>query len=120
MATGFCEFGDNTILESSADPTVILQHLQTAYVSANTLCDTDIEFKKRCKLYSELLENGNEEALKFWRKVKEISWTEFQKFYRRLNIRFDCVHGESMYDTRAKQLVREWVARGELFRLFID
>jgi arginyl-tRNA synthetase len=58
------------------------------------------------------LQRGDADNLKLWREFVTVSLAEFEKTYRRLDVHFDCVLGESYYHPRLGSLVEELLARG--------
>lgn len=41
------------------------------------------------------MEDGDEELLKLWKRFKDTSLAEYQRTYKRLNVHFDYLDGES-------------------------
>lgn len=79
-----------------------ITHLYELYVKANAekyAEESRKEFKK--------LENGNKENLKLWKKFKELSLKEFNKIYDLLGIKFDVISGESFYNNKMENIVKE-------------
>jgi arginyl-tRNA synthetase len=60
------------------------------------------EARRRFKL----LEEGNEECTHLWKWFIEVSLSEFQKIYDRLNVKFDYVLGESFYNDKTDEVIR--------------
>lgn len=58
------------------------------------------------------LQAGDETNLAIWRQLRELSWTEFERIYERLDIKFDHVLGESDYNDRLGAVVDDLKARG--------
>ena len=65
-----------------------------------------LEFKK--------LEEGDSENRKLWEFIVEKSMEEFQKIYKRLNIEFDVINGESFYEDKMPALL-EYGRKKEIF-----
>ena len=58
------------------------------------------------------LQRGDEENLRLWREFVTTSLAEFAKTYKRLDVHFDVILGESHYHPRLASLVDELLARG--------
>ena len=58
------------------------------------------------------LQKGDPEDLALWREFIAVSLAVFDKTYKRLGVRFDCILGESHYHPRLGSLVDELLARG--------
>lgn len=56
------------------------------------------EFKK--------LETGDKENRKLWKWILEVSMKEFQKIYKRLDVSFDVIHGESFYEDKMDTIIK--------------
>ncbi|PWU08358.1 MAG: arginine--tRNA ligase [Verrucomicrobia bacterium] len=52
-----------------------------------------------------LLQQGDPENLRIWKQSVELSWKEFEKIYRTLEIHFDQCLGESFYNEALRPLV---------------
>jgi arginyl-tRNA synthetase len=62
------------------------------------------EFKK--------LEEGNKKNLGLWKKFKDSSLKDFNKFYKLLGVNFDVISGESEYREKAMRLANELQKKG--------
>ena len=60
------------------------------------------------------LENKNEEALKLWQWIRDISLKEFNKVYDMLKIKYDSYNGESFYSDKMPQVIEELEEKGLL------
>ncbi len=79
-----------------------IKHLQELYVKVNKNDKFDDaareEFKK--------LEDGDKENLKLWKEFKDLSLKKFEEVYKLLNVEFDVVSGESMYNDKLESVVK--------------
>ena len=66
--------------------------------------DARREFKK--------LEEGNKKNLGLWKKFKDSSLKDFNKFYKLLGVNFDIISGESEYKEKALRLANELQKKG--------
>lgn len=55
------------------------------------------EFKK--------LEDGDKENRKLWKWIVDLSLQEFEKIYKRLNVKFDVINGESFYEDKMQAII---------------
>src|SRR3989339_1541876 len=53
------------------------------------------------------LEQGDKENLKLWKKFKELSLREFNKIYDLLDVKFDVISGESLYNDKMDDALKE-------------
>ncbi|MBS3089598.1 arginine--tRNA ligase [Candidatus Pacearchaeota archaeon] len=73
-----------------------IKHLQDIYVKANV----DESMEQEARDWFRKLEAGDKDALKFWKKFRDLSLKEFNKIYSLLNIKFDVLSGESLYNKK--------------------
>jgi arginyl-tRNA synthetase len=66
------------------------------------------EFKK--------LEEGDKENRKLWKFIVEKSLDEFEKIYKRLNVTFDHINGESFYEDKMPAILKSGRDKG----IFVD
>ncbi len=76
------------------------------YVKFNREAEKNPSLKEEGKEWFKKLEQGDEEALKLWRRFKDLSMKEFEKVYNALGVSFDHVHGESFYQDKMRRLVK--------------
>jgi len=98
----FPNFGDN--MPNITD-------LTGFYKNAKQKFDDDAEFKKVAQLNVVKLQSGDDECLKIWRILCDISRKEFQKVYDRLDV---TVHecGESFYNDKIPAVIEEFEKAG--------
>ena len=84
-----------------------IPELLKLYVRVNTEADQNEEIKEECRHYFASLEKGDEDSVKIWTWIREISLKEFNIVYDLLGIKFDSYNGESFYsDKMMKQVER--------------
>lgn len=95
---GWKKWGDEVKLKKNA-----IAHLQELYVRMNVSDEFDedarAEFKK--------LEDGDRENVKLWEKFRKLSLDEFEKIYDLLNVSFDVISGESLYNDKMDEIVKK-------------
>lgn len=86
--------------------------LERLYVMAGEKCKEDPEWLEAARRETAKLQAGDPENLALWSRFVEASMQEFERVYRRLDVRFDVVHGESYYRDALQPLVDELLERG--------
>lgn len=97
LAIAYQRYGDTSKLESEP-----IKHLFELYVKINQMAETDESIHDEAREYFKRMELGDEEALKIWRKMREMSIVEYKKIYNRLGVKFDNYGGESMHSEGMK------------------
>ncbi|KAG5436890.1 hypothetical protein PCANB_001643 [Pneumocystis canis] len=95
LAIGFELYGNEDALKH--DP---IQHLYDIYVKINaTISEEDNpeteHLNNKAREYFKKMEEGDEEALKLWRRFRDLSIEKYKIAYKRLNIHYDEYGGES-------------------------
>lgn len=88
--------------ELKKDP---VNHLLNLYVEFHKKEDPDLE--EEARNWFKKLEDGNDEAMKLWKRFREFSLKEFGKIYKTLGINFDEYSGESFYEESANKIIDE-------------
>ncbi|OII78294.1 arginyl-tRNA synthetase family protein [Cryptosporidium andersoni] len=88
-----------------------ISDLQEFYRSAKKKFDQDPEFKLRSQKSVVKLQGGDPTARAAWKKICEISRTEFQKVYDRLNIHIE-EYGESFYNDLIPEVILKMKEKG--------
>jgi len=92
LIVAYQKWGDEKKLENNA-----LDHLLELYIRFTQEETTNAELAEQGRAWFKKIEEGNPQALKMWELFKELSLTEFKRYYKRLHIEFDTYHGESFY-----------------------
>lgn len=103
LMVGIDEFGE---------PTTVADFNRT-YVDASKGCADNPEWMDRARAWAKRLEDGDEQAVAYWERARELSLREFAVVYDWLGIRHDVVDGERMYVDAARQLVEKLLAGGQ-------
>lgn len=96
LITGYKKFSDEKKLKENP-----IAHLQEIYVKVNQDSSLDQESRDWFKK----LEQGDKSALLLWKKFRELSLVEFQKIYDLLEINFEVLSGESLYNKKMNSTV---------------
>jgi len=105
LIVGFKKFGNKDKLKK--DP---IKHLLDIYVKVNSNEDLEDESREAFKE----LESGNKKHLKLWKEFKDLSLKKFNEIYRLLNITFDVISGESLYNDKMSPVISELEKKGLL------
>ncbi len=90
-------------------------------ISISTMLDIYVRFNKEMEAQPELrevarqefkkLEDGDKENRKIWKILKEESLKEFEKIYKILGVKFDWVLGESFYEGKMREIIKDALNR---------
>lgn len=83
-----------------------ISDLETFYKAAKKRFDEEPEFMKRAHMKTVALQTGDKNCREAWHFICEVSRTEFNKIYERLDIKLKEV-GESFYDPLCRTLVND-------------
>lgn len=97
---GYRHFLDQTALNESP-----VEELERLYVKSYEKATQDKDWMEQCRQELVKLQAGDRENVALWEQFVKLSLAEFEKIYRRLNVRFDLVRGESHYHDRLAGLV---------------
>ena len=84
-----------------------IQELLNLYVRYNTEASENEEMMDTAREEFRKLEKGEEEATKLWSWFKEISFKEFDRVYKLLDIEFDNYKGEAYYSEYMPEILEE-------------
>ncbi|MFZ4833694.1 arginine--tRNA ligase [Rouxiella sp. Mn2063] len=91
-----------------------LSDFEEFYRAAKQHYDEDEEFALRARGYVVKLQSGDEYCLKMWRRLVDVTMTQNQQTYNRLNVTLtqDDVMGESLYNPMLPGIVADLQAKG--------
>nr|WP_072536294.1 arginine--tRNA ligase [Anaerococcus mediterraneensis] len=84
-----------------------IQELLNLYVRYNTEASENEEMMDAARKEFKKLEEGEEEATRLWSWFKEISFKEFDRVYKLLDIDFDNYNGESYHSEFIPEVIKE-------------
>ncbi|TBU01510.1 arginine--tRNA ligase [Hamiltosporidium tvaerminnensis] len=84
-----------------------VRYLYDLYVRINKEAEDEPEIHEKAKQYFLELENGNEEKIKTWKELRELSIEKYKELYKILNIHFDVFEGESMFGEIGKEIIEK-------------
>jgi arginyl-tRNA synthetase len=89
-----------------ADP---IGEMERLYKLVNSASEADPAIREQARQELVKLQRGDEENLRIWREMIQLSQTQFDAIYQRLGVHFDHTFGESFYNKRLPGLVQELV-----------
>ena len=84
-----------------------IKELLNLYVRYNNEAEEDEKMKEEARLEFKNLEDGQEEAVRLWSWFKEISFNEFDRVYKMLDIEFDNYNGEAYHSEFIPKVIEE-------------
>ncbi len=78
--------------------------IERLYKIGNALTKEDKKFLDIARDELVKLQNGDEENLKIWKQINELSYQSFQKIYDIFDIKFDHILGESFYRDKVDEV----------------
>lgn len=104
-------------LSSQDNKSSVIGRLHEIYVDANKVAATDESFDESAKALFAKLEKGDHNLKEQWQFIRDVTVNELEKTYRRLNVRIDVYHGESMYGNQHCLVTNELQSKGLLEKL---
>ncbi len=92
LSVAFRKWGNEQELEEKG-----IKHLLEIYVKYHEESKTDETLDVEARKMFKLTEDGDEEALKLWKRFRDISIREFNRIYDILGVKFTHIEGESRY-----------------------
>lgn len=84
------------------------------YIRFNNECKENEELLDQARMWFKKLEDGDEEAVRLWKWIKEISLVEYNKIYDLLNCKFDSYNGEAFYNDKMDRVIKMLDEKGLL------
>lgn len=109
LMAAFERWGDEAALE--ADP---IMHLYDLYVRFHKEAEETPSFLDEGRAWFKRLEDGDAAATAYWQRFRDLSLREFERIYKRLDVRFDHYWGEAYYNEMLDPLVDELRAKNLL------
>jgi arginyl-tRNA synthetase len=100
--------------DKKIDSKLTMPELVDLYVKINQMGETDPSIADEARAAFVKLEQGDPEIMALWKKCVDISIEEFNRQYKRLNVRFDHIWGESFYKSQLFPLIEDLKRRGLL------
>jgi arginyl-tRNA synthetase len=90
---GYREFADHEALKTAP-----VEELERIYVKSYNMSKEDDTWRDRAKAELVKLQGGDKENRALWEKFIELTLSEFNRIYKRLDVSFDLYRGESFYN----------------------
>ena len=104
--------GWKTQLDPAALANEPLAEMERLYKAIDAASKNDPAVLDQARAELVKLQGGDEENLRIWRHMIELSEEQFETVYRRLGVKFDHTYGESFYNARLKGVVEELKSKG--------
>ncbi|NOU36704.1 MAG: arginine--tRNA ligase [Kiritimatiellaceae bacterium] len=104
---GYREFADAEALKTAP-----VEELERIYVKSYTMSKEDETWRDRAKAELVKLQQGDKENLALWKTFIELTLSEFNRIYKRLDVSFDLYRGESFYNDQLAGTVELLKAKG--------
>ncbi|MFB6203795.1 MAG: arginine--tRNA ligase [Candidatus Nanohaloarchaea archaeon] len=86
-----------------------MEHMYELYVRLHD--EADEEDREKAREWSKKIEDGDEEAVRLWKKFREATIEHNEKEYDRMDIHFDRVTGESVVADEAQEIIEEGIEK---------
>lgn len=93
-----------------------INELLALYVKFHEMAEKDPVLEDQGRAEYKKFEDGDKEARQMWKKIVDWSFKEIQPLYDRLGVTYDGVHGESFFEERMKDILKEGREKG----VFVD
>ena len=93
-----------------------IEYMLDIYVKFHEMAEEDPEVEEEAREWAKKIEEGDDEAVRLWKKFREATLEYHKDEYERLGIKFDRITGESKVYEKARELVESWVEEGKLER----
>ncbi|MFC1497045.1 arginine--tRNA ligase [Verrucomicrobiota bacterium] len=100
LTMGYRNFIDKEALEKAP-----VEELERVYVKSYEKSREDEQWLKQCRQELVKLQSGDAENIALWKEFVEVSMKEFDRIYKRLDVSFDFVRGESYYKDKLQGVI---------------
>lgn len=83
-----------------------MEKLTELYVRFHDQAEKSPEIESNGAAYFKKLENGDEHVVSLWKKIIELSMSDYNRLWEMLGVKHDLVRGESFYNDRLKSTER--------------
>ena len=84
-----------------------IKELLRIYVKFHEEAEKDPSLEDEGRAYFKALENGDKEATELWQRFRDLSLKEFERVYNILGVSFDSYAGESFYNDKMDEVIKE-------------
>ncbi len=107
LIIGYKHFADAKALEEQP-----IEELERIYRESFAKSEADETWRNQARQELVALQQGSAENLALWQRFIELSKREFDRIYRRLDVRFDLERGESHYNNRLSGVIQQLQQQG--------
>jgi len=100
LMVAYLKWGDEKQLEKDG-----INYLVEIYIEFGKKAKENPLLNDEAREWFKNLESGNPKAVELWRKFRELSLEEFNKYYEMLEIEFDYFHGEAFYNEQLNDII---------------
>ncbi|WP_099975046.1 arginine--tRNA ligase [Lactobacillus terrae] len=100
LIVGYKKWGSKEEVEK--DP---INNLLKYYVKFHDESEEHPELEDEARSWFKGMEDGDEESLELWKWFRDLSLSEFQKVYDRLDVQFDSYNGEAFYNDKMDAVI---------------
>ncbi|MFB6147799.1 MAG: arginine--tRNA ligase, partial [Candidatus Nanohaloarchaea archaeon] len=93
-----------------------IEYMLDIYVKFHEMAEENPGIEEEAQEWAKKIEDGDEEAVRLWKKFRSATLEYHRNEYERLGIKFDRITGESKVYEGAQELVENWVENGKLER----
>jgi len=109
LITAYLKWGSKEEIEKTE-----VEGLVKLYVKFHVEAEVDSSLNDEARAWVVKMQNGDEEGLALWQWFITLSMREFDRTYKRLNISFDLIRGESYYTDKMDAVAKELADKGLL------
>lgn len=93
-----------------------IEYMLDIYVKFHEMAEKNPEIEDEAREWARKIEEGDQEAVRLWKKFREATLEYHKEEYDRLGVKFDRITGESTVYEEAQRLIENWVKDGKLDR----
>ncbi len=101
LIVAFEKWGNKKNLEKEG-----IGHLVNIYVKFGEESEINPELNDEAREWFKRLEQGDKKAYAYWDLFRKMSLKEFERYYKKLNIKFDSYEGEAFYNDKLEAAVK--------------
>jgi arginyl-tRNA synthetase len=107
LITAYLKWGSKEEIEKTE-----IAGLVKLYVKFHEEAEKDESLNEEARAWVVKMQNGDEEGMSIWKWFCELSMYEYERIYERLDISFDVVSGESLYNDKMNAVVENLSKKG--------
>lgn len=100
------------IQEKKENQALSVEELEQIYVRFHAEAQQDASMEDGAREWFKKLEQGDKQARRIWKVIREVSLKEFDRVYKLLDLKIDYALGESFYEPMLKDIIEEAKSTG--------